>query len=562
VNLRSQHGVRQASVTGTAASTATGTVVAERSWFGGGRVSGRVKLYVVSVAAAVTETVVVAIVCSPAAAALGPQVSAPAPLDMFHDLRWISTHHNSWLSLAAELITAIGGRSLFGVLVAHWIVDQRPTIKALARMMVFYTVMAVLLTPWVGLLFGVAVTHLSYLFLAGVPPALLLALVTHRGVVFSRSGWWMAPSRQTIAAVAVAIAGLTAAGAVISVAPLAVGAFAAAAAGALNARAAIVIVDTRPATMSPRRSRVRLHVRLQVPVAVAAIFALALGGATAAFAAEPTVPASHWREVIPARATGRPVLIVAGFGSRWAPAPPLGLPPRYVEWRYSYRGIGPHGRVLAYGPTDTDQAVTVSARRLQSQVAALFAAYHQPVDIVAESEGSILTRDFLLHDYRPASHQIDDVVLLDLPQGQTSATYPSPGHRGWGVASGDLLDGLASVINLISPLHIAINAPLFHDLSNRRLMTQIAQAPPPPGVHEVAIDALADALDNPYPHAFGHDPTIVVPAAHGGLINNQTAQAAIRRAVTGRTLPNGHTGIALDRILAATSAPWQTPPTP
>jgi hypothetical protein len=533
-------------------------VVAERTGFGGGRVSGRVKLYAVSVAAAVTETVLVATLCSHAAAALGPQVSAPAPLDLFHDLRWISTHHNSWLSLAAELVIAIGGRSLFGLLVAHWIVDQRPTIKALARMLAFYTVMAVLLTPWVGLLFGLAVTHLSYLFLAAVPPALLLALATHRGVVFSRPGWWMAPSPRTIAAVVVAIAGLTAAGAVISVAPLAAGAFAAAAAGALNARATEVIVGTRPAALSPRRWRARL----QVPVAVAGIFALTLGGATAAFAAEPTVPASHWSEVIPAHATGRPVLIVAGFGSRWAATPPLGLPPRYVEWRYSYRGVGPDGRVLTYGPADTDQALAVSARRLQSQVAALFAAYHQPVDIIAESEGSILTRDFLLHDYQASSHRINHVVLLDLPQGQTTATYPRPGHQGWGVGSGELLHGLAAALNLISPVHIAINAPLFRDLSNRPLMTQIAQAPSPPGIHEVAIDALADALDNPYPHAFDHDPTIVVPAAHGGLIDNQTARAAIRRVLSGRTLPNGHTGIALDRILAATSAPWQTPPTP
>jgi hypothetical protein len=97
---------------------------------------------------------------------------------------------------------------------------------------VFYVTASVLLWPWVALLFGGAISHLSYLYFAALPPALAVALVLDRGAL-SRPGetWWWRPTRRTAAWEAGSLAWLTAAGALISSTPASVALVAAAVAG-------------------------------------------------------------------------------------------------------------------------------------------------------------------------------------------------------------------------------------------------------------------------------------------------------------------------------------------
>src|SRR5262245_42340327 len=64
----------------------------------GGGAPGR-RLWVPAVLAPVAETALLLVVGPRGAAALGPQLTAPPPLDLLHDLRWVATYHNSWLSL-------------------------------------------------------------------------------------------------------------------------------------------------------------------------------------------------------------------------------------------------------------------------------------------------------------------------------------------------------------------------------------------------------------------------------------------------------------------------------
>ena len=42
---------------------------------------------------------------------IAPQASAPAPFDVFHDLRWLLVYHNSWLGLAFEAVAFIAFRT-------------------------------------------------------------------------------------------------------------------------------------------------------------------------------------------------------------------------------------------------------------------------------------------------------------------------------------------------------------------------------------------------------------------------------------------------------------------
>src|SRR6266545_3066776 len=73
---------------------------------------------------------------------IAPSVTAPVPFATFHDLRWLMVYHRSWPGGVA-----------------------RPSPAVLIRnATVFTLVSAVLLMPWVGLLFGLAVMPVSWLF--------------------------------------------------------------------------------------------------------------------------------------------------------------------------------------------------------------------------------------------------------------------------------------------------------------------------------------------------------------------------------------------------------------
>src|SRR5438876_4013303 len=80
----------------------------------------RWELIVPAVLAPVGETTAALVLGPRAGASLGPQVTAPPPFDLFHDLRWISVYHNSWGSLAFELVAMVALRSLW----VAWILQR------------------------------------------------------------------------------------------------------------------------------------------------------------------------------------------------------------------------------------------------------------------------------------------------------------------------------------------------------------------------------------------------------------------------------------------------------
>jgi hypothetical protein len=78
-------------------------------------------------------------------------------------------------------------------------------------------------------------------------------------------------------------------------------------------------------------------------------------------------------------------------------------------------------------------------------------------------------------------------------------------------------------------------------------------------VHQVWVEALADAVNQPYPHTQtlrgSGSPTTVVPAAHGGLIRNPAVQRIIAGVLAGTALPHAQPGAAL-HVLAAAAHAW------
>ncbi|MBI4259876.1 MAG: hypothetical protein HY658_04860, partial [Actinobacteria bacterium] len=343
-----------------------------------------------------------ALVLGPAnGVALAPQITAPPPLDLFHDLRWISVYHDSWLTLGLELAALLVLRALW----VGWVVDRSWPVgaaggegspgmwRSFRRGLLYYSVAMVLLLPSVVLLFGLAFTHLSFLFFAAVPPALALAVVLHHGATGQGRGrWWWRPSWRGAAWILGSFAWLTAAGGVAGSVPAPIAVLVAGAAGLANARAWYGLV--RDYTVRPRRR----PLRALAPALVGAIFAFVLGGTTIGFAVamDDQAPAgvSH-RPAWASGPAGRPVLVAAGFHSSLRPGAPLPLPPGFEGHRFSYVGVDRSGNPLPYSAADTQQSLIVSATRMAEQVEALAAAYGKPVTIVAESQGALVARAYL-----------------------------------------------------------------------------------------------------------------------------------------------------------------------
>ncbi|MFN2545619.1 MAG: esterase/lipase family protein [Actinomycetota bacterium] len=518
-----------------------------------------------AVAAPMAETAILRAV-APGSVGLAPQITAPPPLDLFHDLRWISVFHNSWVALALELLGVIALRSVWMAWVVHhaWPEGEpAPAMRPAARRAsFFYALSTLLFVPWVVLLFGLAFSHLSFLFFAAIPPALAIAAIVHRGAASraagARLGW--RPTWRSLAWILGSFVWLTISGAVVTTASAPVALAAAAAAGLLNARAAYGVVQD----IALRHTRRPLPAL--VPALVTTVFVVTVGGSALGFA----LTAGHQHAghrhagVLPAAAPGEhPVLIAAGLHSRYDPRSPLRLPRGYVAWRFSYRGLGSRGRPLSYGPAATQQSLLVSAHRMARQVEALHRAYGEPVTVVAESEGALVARTYLLDLYPPATHAVDRLITLDMPSGSSAVYFPPRGRQGWGVGSGWGLRGLARLLGAIAPLRLSVDSSLGREFIDcRALLARLAVTPQPAGVQEVSFQALADMVDPPAEAPPGIQ-TYLVGAPHGGMMERRSVQDLIQGILSGGSSAQNDRGPGfVARLVAATARPWESPSLP
>ena len=143
------------------------------------RLRNRPALLGLAVGLAVGETALLSLLGPKTGLALAPQVSAPPPFDVFHDLRWLAVYVPSWLvfvfAVAAFFVARTG---ITAVLVREsWPSRvERPTDRELLRRAAWSTaVLAVILVPWVVLLFATAVLSLSYLWIVAVPVVVMIS---------------------------------------------------------------------------------------------------------------------------------------------------------------------------------------------------------------------------------------------------------------------------------------------------------------------------------------------------------------------------------------------------
>ncbi|HEY2563000.1 MAG TPA: hypothetical protein VGI44_04770 [Acidimicrobiales bacterium] len=512
-------------------------------------------LVAVCVGLPVLETALVFVLTPGSSPSLAPQASAVAPFGVFHDLRWLSVYTSSWPTFGALAAAVLVGRGALTAVCVRlaWprTTPPPPMGRLLARGVAATLVAAIFLAPSVVLLFGLAVVPVSWLFIAAVPLALGVALVVHPIAV--TGGWWKRViPLHAVGWVAASFLAMTVAAAAIAYAPRWAAYLVAAASGVFNARAWVGMVG---AVVEPR------HVHRAVPavplalVAMAAVVAL---GSVTGFTGASTQRTGNGAQAPyrPPAPGDRAVLVVSGYGSHWAGEPEHPVPGPFFEQRFSYLGLRASGQPLPYTGADTVQPLSALDAKMAVQVAALHNATGRPVDIVAESEGALMAKTYLVADPNPP---VGTVVMASPLLAPGRVSYPAgTSATGVGLPSRDALQLLSGAYRSVAPIDLDPNSPFLKSVDQLAPLLQQVLACPSPGVHQVALLPLADATAAPT-HLTLPFPAVVVPAFHGGLIGNPSTDGIIASALDGQ-VPSGSGELRdLDSLISASASAWQVP---
>ena len=535
---------------------------------------------------------------APPARSVAGQVTAVAPLAVFHDLRWIYGYDRSWLGFAVLLAAVLGIRSALNAALARlaWPRDvPAPGWGDMVRAATGLTLVAcLLLSPVAALALGVAILPFSWPFLATVPVMLLISLpLSHGGILGS---WWrtLPPSRAvswlladfvTLSLVAAAIGRLPVAGAV-GVCGLAGVANARAWFGVTRAvarreagrRRLASVVTHRPAPLLP----------LSVPLAPVAMvlaivmvvgltrLAFVIGSpphhtslvAAAAGEAASGIPGSgaagnpatsHTGDsassVGPGRGPRDPVLEIRGFGSACCASPRSlrAVAPGALVQQFSYRGMTASGRPLPQGSAASDLPLTELGWRIAAQVLRLHLETGRPVDIIAESEGTLGVDAMLAtHPGLP----LGSVVMMSPIVAPGQVTYP--GGTGRAMVPADELRAMVWFVGGLSPFGSYGAQRLIDSVDEvgARFAASAARHHP---LRWLLLVPLADAVTLPV-CPLPRD-VRVVPALHGDLLGAPGVTTMVREFLGRRRAPEPDGYRATAEIVAAAAAAWRMPVT-
>jgi|SRR5579875_289539 len=556
-----------------------------RSGHRGGFIAHRGLIVVASVVPMAEAAVVAAV--APAARPLAPQVTALAPLAVFHDLRWLFAYGGSWAGFVMDLVAVVAARSVLDATLA-WLAwphgRARPRLVTLFGSGTALTLCAgLLLAPLVTLAFGVALLPFSWPFLGALPLLVLLAVVFSHGGVGT---WWrtLPPVRATgwlvtefvVLSLAAVVIGRLPGGWTVPVAGLT---------GAVNARAwygvTAAVAGAAPARQPGPTGQAR-HVWAwratdRLPVApVAAVLAVGLvigvarvgflvassphGRQPAATAAPEALRAGQAADQSgPGVPQGPVVLDIQGFGSSCCSQERTlrAITGGAVARQFSYRGLDASGRPLPYGPAASDLPLPVLGDRIAAQVEALHRETGKPVDLVAESEGTLGVYAMLA---RHPDVPVGSLALLSPIVAPGQVSYPPGDGNGRGAVPGYALHAVVWFIGGLSPYGTA-GAEKLIDSVNRTGARYAAEAARNTRRHPlrwIAVVPLADSLTLPVcvlpPNTF------VVVAMHGSLLGDPGVQQMVRGFFRG-AVPGISPLRSAAELMAQAAAAWRMPDT-
>ena len=520
------------------------------------------------------------IAVAPAARALAPQVTALPPLAVFHDLRWLYSAQRSWLEFAlllAGLMLARAAVNSVLVRLAWPSSESAPAPGVALRTALGFTVLACLLmSPVVSVTFGLAILPFSWPFLGTLPVLLLIALpISHGGMA---STWWrMLPPPAAVGWLLADFVVLSAAAAVTGQLPLAATVPVAGLAGLVNARAwygLTAVVARAHAAARSHGHPAGLRRIPSVPLAAAAAFALVILAIRLVFLMG--VPAVHAAQASPAQAAAAlgtntavqqaatgpersrwsqrpPVLVVPGFGSyccMHGQALARAMPDTLVQ-SFSYRGLDKAGNPLPYTPTASNLPLPLLGDRIAAQVWRLHDRTGQPVDVVAESEGTLGVYAMLA---RHPGVPVSAVVLLSPIVAPGQVSYPDGG--GLAMVPGSELQGVEWFVGGLSPFGTAGAMKLIGSV-NQVGARFAAQATRDHRLPWLDLVPLADAVTLPACDLPSN--LQVVSAFHGDLLGDPAALQIVRHFLIRHQITDAARLRTTAEIVASAASAWRIP---
>jgi hypothetical protein len=247
------------------------------------------------------------------------------------------------------------------------------------------------------------------------------------------------------------------------------------------------------------------------------------------------------------------VLVVEGFGSSccYAADTLRAAEPGMLVRQFSYLGLTAAGQPVPYGPAAGNLPIQVLGDRMASQVEALYQQVGMPVDVVAESEGTLgLYAMLARHPHVP----VKSVTLL--------SPIIAPGQLGQadGTVPGAALTTLNNLIGGMSPYGSSGADALIDSVSQfgARYFEQVTRQQSLPWL---AVIPLADAVtlpDCPWPRN-----VIFVDGFHGGLLGRgfvrQLVEAFLSGGTAGADSASQRELRTTAHLIAAAATAWRMP---
>ena len=519
---------------------------------------------------------------APAARPIAPQVTALPVLAAYHDLRWLFTDSGSWLGFTGIMLTVLLVRAAVDTALLRLAWPRELRAPGLGR--AFWSCMALtalawlLLSPAVTLAFGVAVLPFSWPFLAALPIMLgIAAALSHGGVIVA---WWrrLPPLRSVLWLLASFLA-LSAGAAAIAHLGTAAALGVAAVTGLVNARAWYGLAGIAARVHSRTPASVPAKVLFGLPFApIAAIMTVALvvGAARLMFTGTIQLPIStaspvaaantlsggtaHSGTATPATttaATGAAVLVVSGWGSSCCDAANglRAMMPGADVRQFSYVGLDSRDFPVRHGPSADDLPLPVLGDRIAAQLEVLHNQTHRPVDVVAESEGTLGVYAMLS---RHPGLPIGSVVLLSPIVDPGRVSYPSGPDAA--SVSEEALNELNHLAGEISPYGPSGAQQLLSSVSEfgARYFETVADQSGK-SLRWLAVVPLADALTLPV--CTLPPDVIVVPAFHGGLLGDGSVLPMVSAFLEGQQVSGTPDMREAAEVITGAAAAWRMPDT-
>jgi len=542
---------------------------------------------------------------APAARPLASQVTALPPLAVYHDLRWLFAFNQSWLGFTSVLVLLVLARSAADAVLVQLAWPRPPArdvpavpkprfLTSVVSCAVLTVLVGLVMSPVATLMFGVALLPFSWPYLAALPILLGTAVALSQGGV-GQAWWrrlpplgtaaWVIASFLVLSLASVLMAYLDTAG-MVAVAGLA---------GLVNARAwyGLTAGAVRRSLERPPHpwywraalQRIRWALRDRTswlpvaPLAAVMVLVLVVGLARLTFtgtvrfttgaddAAAATVATGTRDGGLTAsggtgqarsqNATGarphRALLVVAGWGSRCchdADALRAAEPGMLVR-QFSYLGLDAAGQPIPYGPAAGNLPIQVLGDRMAAQVERLYQQVRTPVDVVAESEGTLgLYAMLARHPHVPVGTLVLLSPIVEPGQvGQAGGTVPGALLSTLNNLVGGMTrfgnSGAQELIDSVSEVGASYFAVVSHDR----------------GLPWLAVVPLADAVTLPacpWPKNM-----IFVDAFHGGLLGDPAVRQMIVTFLAGGSMAADDASQRQlrteARFIAAAATAWRMP---